>query len=114
MKMEIYEMNTIKEMLKQSLILMVLGMSIVFVFLYIIIFFINLFHKILKIVSKNNLNENIEGIITNEKDEKNEDDNNKIKGADNIIIDNNTVTAIMTAIKLYERETDQNINLLTN
>ncbi len=102
---------SISFMLKQSLLLLVLGMAIVFAFLSIMIIFINLFHLILKRTSgeSNDINatakKNIEKDF--EKGEGKLELETKTKDMYQIdkkgIVNNHLVAAIFTAIKLYEQ-----------
>jgi len=97
--MELVYMNSISFMLKQSLILLTLGMAIVFIFLYIMIIFVNLFHIIIK---KRDIETSFE-TSEKQKETKNQQVNlNELK--DNKTLRNNLVAALLTAIKLYESE----------
>lgn len=88
----------ISSMIEQSFIIMILGMFIVFVFLLILIFFINLFHFVL-----NRKNQNLQKAQNILKD--NENPNNfKTENIINKEKKENIIAAIYLAIKKYEDE----------
>ena len=111
-------MNNVLDLIKQSFIIMILGMFIVFIFIEIMIFFINLTHIVIN--RKNKSFDSTEGskersIYARQQDEINKKALNKNKetktgfeneGEKNIYdkaaFDENVVSAIFTVVKLHE------------
>lgn len=113
-------MNNILDLIKQSFIIMILGMIIVFIFIEIMIFFINLTHIIIN--KKRKSTESLEKIGKSSKEielkEELSDKKTSIemgnRGEKEIYektsLDEKVISAIFTAVKLYENDSiDLNI-----